>query len=514
MAEKWISLFGIFGFVGIAYLFSRDRSKIDWKLVGAGIALQFVFALLVLKTTVGEKFFKWVNGAVDELLGYTDEGSKFIFGEKVLDPIRFGDFVFAVKVLPTIVFFSSLMALLYHTGIMQRVVNVIAKVMVKLLGTSGAETLSVSANIFVGQTEAPLLIKPYVAKMTQSELMVVMTGGFATVAGGVLAAYVALLQPYFPEIAGHLMAASIMGAPAALVMAKIIVPETEEPATKGVVQIEVEKQDANVIEAAANGAGVGLQLAVNVGAMLLAFIALIAMLNGLMGFVGGLFGYPELSLSLITSYLFAPLAWLMGVPLNECLLVGDLLGKKLILNEFVAYSELAVMLGTDQEISGRTVVILTYALCGFANLSSIGIQIGGIGGIAPERKGDLARLGLIAVMAGTLACFQTATIAGVLVNESESRLVRSSQVQSQPVSDETPASPEAEATPGNEASPENAAASDSADAVDTQSSEDEVDAEASLMPSEGDDQAGATPHSEASNEAQTEDGAQAPTGSD
>lgn len=454
MLEKSLSLLGIFGFVGIAYAFSRNRSKVDWKLVGAGIGLQLFFAVIVLKTGPGERFFFWVNGAVDQLLKYTDEGSAFIFGTKVLDPARFGDFVFAVKVLPTIVFFSALMSLLYHLGVMQWIVNIISKVMVKALGTSGAETLSASANIFVGQTEAPLLIKPYVSKMTQSELMVVMTGGFATVAGGVLAAYVALLKPFFPEIAGHLMAASIMSAPAALVMAKILVPETEEPATKGAVKIEVEQQDANAIEAAANGAGVGLQLALNVGAMLLAFIALIALFNGILGFVGGWFGFPELSLSLITSYLFAPLALLMGVPPSECLVVGDLLGKKLILNEFVAYSELAGMLSTpDNPLSGRTVVILTYALCGFANLSSIGIQIGGIGGIAPERKGDLARLGLIAVLGGTLACFQTATIAGVLITEEESRLVTTQEAP------EAPPSPAANstATPTPDASPATAA---------------------------------------------------------
>jgi CNT family concentrative nucleoside transporter len=457
---KWLSLLGIFGFVGIAYAFSRNRSKIDWKLVATGIGLQLFFAVIVLKTTPGEKFFFWVNGAVEELLGYTDKGSAFVFGEKLLDPspAGFGSFIFAVKVLPTIVFFSALMGLLYHLGVMQFIVNIISKVMVKALGTSGAETLSASANIFVGQTEAPLLIKPYVSKMTQSELMVVMTGGFATVAGGVLAAYVALLKPFFPEIAGHLMAASIMSAPAALVMAKIIVPETEEPATKGAVKIEeVESQDANAIEAAANGAGVGLQLAMNVGAMLLAFIALIAMFNGILGFFGGFFGYPDFNLSVITSYLFAPLALLMGVPLSECLVVGDLLGKKLILNEFVAYSELATMLNSpNNPLSGRTVVILTYALCGFANLSSIGIQIGGIGGIAPERKGDLARLGLIAVLAGTLACFQTATIAGVLITEEESRLVTTqtapNATPSPPISPnatESPPMPEADpqATP-------------------------------------------------------------------
>lgn len=452
MLERAVSLIGILGFVGIAYAFSRDRSKIDWKLVGIGIAIQFVFALLVLRTSPGRAFFQGVNVVVDELLGYTTAGSEFIFGKKVLNPVEFGDYVFAVQVLPTIVFFSSLMAVLYHIGVMQAIVNVLSKVMVKLLGTSGAETLSATANIFVGQTEAPLLIKPYVAKMTKSELMVVMTGGFATVAGGVLAAYVSLLKDHFPGIAGHLMAASIMSAPAALVMAKILVPETEEPATKGAVQIEVEQQDANAIEAAANGAGVGLTLALNVGAMLLAFIALIAMVNGILGFAGGLVGYPELSLSLLTSYLFAPLAILMGVPSSECLVVGDLLGKKLIINEFFAYSELAVLLNDGSgTLSGRSVIILTYALCGFANLSSIGIQIGGIGGIAPERKGDLARLGLIAVLGGTLACFQTATIAGVLISPEESQLVGQKQtVTTSP----TPPPPPPPPVPQTSSSPE------------------------------------------------------------
>lgn len=448
MGDRLISLVGILGFVGIAYAFSRDRSKIDWRLVAAGIGLQFAFALLVLKTAPGRYFFGWVNEVVDKLLGFTNEGSEFIFGPKVLDPVRFGDFVFAVQVLPTIVFFSALMGLLYHLGVMQAIVNVLSKAMVSVLGTSGAETLSATANIFVGQTEAPLLIKPYVSKMTQSELMVVMTGGFATVAGGVLAAYVALLKPYFPDIAGHLMAASIMSAPAALVMAKILVPEVEEPATKGAVEIEVESEDANAIEAAANGAAVGLTLALNVGAMLLAFIALIALFDGILGWAGGLFGLEQLSLSAIMKYLFAPLALLMGVPPQDCLEVGGLLGKKLVLNEFVAYSELAGMLSDGQSnLSGRSVVILTYALCGFANLSSIGIQIGGIGGIAPERKGDLARLGLVAVLGGTLACFQTATIAGVLIDQSESQIV-SGQVQATP----TPA-PSISPTPSATSSP-------------------------------------------------------------
>jgi len=458
VGDKVLSLVGILGFVGIAYAFSRDRSKIDWKLVCAGIALQFAFAMIILWSSPGRAFFQAVNQVVDKLLGFTFEGSKFIFGERVLNATDFG-FVFAVQVLPTIVFFSALMGVLYHLGVMQFIVNMLSKAMVKVLGTSGAETLSATANIFVGQTEAPLLIKPYVSKMTQSELMVVMTGGFATVAGGVLAAYVALLKPFFPDIAGHLMAASIMSAPAALVMAKILVPEVEEPATKGAVSIDVESEDANLIEAAANGASVGLTLALNVGAMLLAFIALIAMADGILGWFGSLFQMPNLSLSLIMSYLFAPLALLMGVPTDDCLIVGDLLGKKLIVNEFVAYSELAQLLNEGETpLSGRSVVILTYALCGFANLSSIGIQIGGIGGIAPERKSDLARLGLVAVLGGTLACFQTANIAGVFISASESQLITSQKAApSLPSPSPSPmSSPDPADTPGVESAVEEA----------------------------------------------------------
>lgn len=311
--DRLVSLLGIFVLLGIATALSKNRKAIDWKLVGYGIMLQFIFALLVLKSPPGRWLFEKLNGMVIALLGYTDKGSAFIFGNVVMDPVQFGkpfgvpaEFVFAVKVLPTIIFFSALMSILYYLGVMQKVVEVIARSMVKLLGTSGAETLSASANIFVGQTEAPLLIKPYVDRMTNSELMVVMTGGFATVAGGVMAAYVSLLVTHFPDIAGHLMAASLMSAPAALVMAKILVPEVDEPETKGAVAIDVEVEDTNVIEAAANGASVGLTLALNVGAMLLAFIALINLADGMLSWVGGLFNFPELTFSYIFGRLFAP----------------------------------------------------------------------------------------------------------------------------------------------------------------------------------------------------------------
>jgi CNT family concentrative nucleoside transporter len=335
---------------------------------------------------------------------------------------------FAFNVLPTIVFFSSLMTMLYYFGVMQAVVKGIAWVMMRTMGTSGAETLSAAGNIFLGQTEAPLLIKPYVAGMTMSELMAVMTGGFATVAGGVMAAFVGMLIFYFPDIAGHLMAASVMSAPAALVFAKIMYPETEEPATRGSLKVAVEKIDANVIDAAARGAGEGLHLAMNVGAMLLAFIALIALLNALIGWIGGVTNLTDvfqsigwlgpaqaLSLDSILGWIFAPLAWLMGVPWADAPEIGSLLGMKTAVNEFFAYLQLSAMLAGDNTLSPRSVVIATYALCGFANFSSIAIQIGGIGGIAPSRRSDLARIGLRAMVAGSLAAFMTATIAGILI---------------------------------------------------------------------------------------------------
>jgi concentrative nucleoside transporter, CNT family len=320
------------------------------------------------------------------------------------------------------------MTMLYYFGVMQVVVKGFAWVMMRTMRTSGAETLSAAGNIFLGQTEAPLLIKPYIARMTMSELMAVMTGGFATVAGGVMAAYVGMLIFFFPDIAGHLMAASVMSAPAALVFAKMIWPETEEPATRGSLRVDVEKVDANVIDAAARGAGEGLTLALNVGAMLLAFIALIALFNALIGWIGGVTlltpllqnvgwlgaGQP-LSLESILGWLLAPLAWVMGVPWADAPAIGTLLGIKTVVNEFVGYLQLNALLAGDTELSPRSIVIATYALCGFANFSSIAIQIGGIGGIAPSRRSDLARIGLRAMIAGTLAAFMTATIAGILI---------------------------------------------------------------------------------------------------
>ncbi|HEX6203348.1 MAG TPA: NupC/NupG family nucleoside CNT transporter [Thermoanaerobaculia bacterium] len=400
---RFIPFLGMLVMLGIAWLLSTNRRAVSWRLVATGTALQFAFALLILRTEAGRVAFAAATDAVSAFLDFTDAGAGFIFGE------GFGEHFFAFKVLPTIIFFSSFITILYYLGWIQGVVTGFARGMMWLMGTSGAESLSASGNIFVGQTEAPLLIRPYVGTMTKSELMAVMTGGFATIAGGVLAAYVGMGVP-----AGHLIAASVMSAPAALVMAKIMFPETEESLTRGTVKIDPERPWANVIDAAAEGAGAGLKLALNVGAMLLAFIALIAMINAAISGIGGWFGVEGLTLQVILGWVLRPLAFLMGVEWAEADELGALLGIKTILNEFVGYAELQRMVEAG-EVSTRTQVIATYALCGFANFSSIAIQIGGIGGIAPERKHDLARLGLRAMIAGSLACFQTATIAGILL---------------------------------------------------------------------------------------------------
>jgi CNT family concentrative nucleoside transporter len=398
-----LSLLGLVVILGLAWLLSIDRRAIRWRPVLVGTALQFGFALIILRTTPGQKFFAVLGDIVRAFLDFTDAGAIFVFGE------RFKDFYFAFKVLPTIIFFSSFITVLYYLGVLQWVVKLFARVMVRFMGTSGSESLSASANIFVGQTEAPLLIKPYVDSLTKSELMAVMTGGFATIAGGVMAAYVGM--GISPE---HLLAASVMSAPAALVMAKLMFPEKEHSVTAGKVEVEVERPWANVIDAAASGAADGLKLALNVGAMLIAFIGLIALVNAALQKGGALFGFEGLTLEWLIGWVGAPLAWVMGVDWSEAHRVGQLLGIKTVVNEFVGYVELQKMIEAG-ELSTRAQVIATYALCGFSNLSSIAIQIGGIGGIAPERKQDLARLGLRAMIAGSLACFQTATIAGILL---------------------------------------------------------------------------------------------------
>lgn len=389
----------------VAFLLSADRKKINWRTVLSGVALQILLGLIILKTSWGQGFFEGARAVFTGILNFTAEGSSFIFGP-LTDTKKFG-FIFFVMVLPTIIFTSSLMSVLYHIGVMQLVIKLAAKVMMKVMGTSGAESLAAAANIFAGQTEAPLVVKPFIPSMTKSELLALMTGGMATVAGGVLAAYVG-----FGIDAAHLLAASVMSAPAALVCAKLMYPEQEESVTTGGIKIELEKNTENLVDAAAAGASDGLKLALNVGAMLLAFIALIAMFNGILGWAGGLFSFPQLSLELITGYLFAPVAWLLGVPWQDCQIVGSLLGKKIILNEFVAYLDLT---GQMKNLSPRSIAISTYALCGFANFSSIAIQVGGIGVLAPSRRKDLAKLGVKSLIAGTLACLMTASIAGMFL---------------------------------------------------------------------------------------------------
>ncbi len=425
MLENSISLLGIVVLLLVAWLLSNNRRRFPWRVAGWGLGLQLFLAVILLRTPWGGAVFSGARSFVSRLLAFTDAGASFLWGNlyrtsedlvtfinpeaghiQVTDSVT-GQLmpigtVFVIHILPTIIFFSSLMALLYHLGVMQIVIRGMAWVMRKTMGTSGSESFSVAANVFVGQTEAPLVIRPYLPTMTQSELMAVMVGGFATVAGGVMAAYVR-----FGVDAGHLLAASVMSAPAALVVAKIMYPETEESPTRGTVTLDVPREYANVLDAAAGGAGVGLKLAANIGAMLLAFIALVAMINYGLGFVG-------LSLQQIFGWVFSPIAWVMGVPWSEAATFGNLLGTKIAVNEFVGYIELIAARDAGS-LSPRSVVIGTYALCGFANFSSIAIQIGGIGTIMPTRRADVAALGLKAMFGGALASWLTATIAGVLV---------------------------------------------------------------------------------------------------
>jgi CNT family concentrative nucleoside transporter len=434
LAERATGLIGLAVLLGLAWLLSYNRRRIPWRLVAAGLALQATFGVLVLKTTPGRWFFEGVGGVVNGLLGFTAEGARFVFGNLIQATVPVGapqagggldgtmglvastGALFAFGVLPTIIFFSSLMSVLYHLGVMQVVVKGLAWVMQRTLRTSGAETLSASGNIFVGQTEAPLLIKPFVKDLTGSELFTVMVGGFATVAGGVLAAYTLMLKDAFPDIAGHLLAASVMNAPAGLLLSKMICPETGVPLSRDSLHVAVEKPDANVIEAAASGASVGVQLALNVGGMLMAFIGLIAMLNFGIGWLGGLAGLDGLTFQKILGTVLRPLAWVMGVPWADTAYVGGLIGVKTVLNEFVSYAQFAGDLQSGAlAISPRSAVITAYALLGFANFSSIGIQIGGIGGLAPGRRGEIARFGLRAMLAGNLAAFMSATLAGMLM---------------------------------------------------------------------------------------------------
>ncbi|HEY9765841.1 MAG TPA: nucleoside transporter C-terminal domain-containing protein [Chroococcales cyanobacterium] len=419
--QNLISVLGVFVILGLGILFSSSRKNIQWRIILWGLGIQLTLALFIIKTSLGRGIFQWLGDGITQILSFSKVGAGFVFSGLANEPAKYG-YIFAFQVLPTIVFIAALISIFYYLGFIQKVVNVLAKLMVKTMGTSGAESLSAAACVFVGQVEGPLLIRPYIPEMTRSELMAIMTGGMATIAGGVMAAYIGM-----GISAPHLLAASIMGAPAGLVMAKLLVPETEESKTKGAVKINVERTESNVIEAAAKGAADGMHLAFNVGAMLIAFIALIAMLNscfhllgfGITNFVH-LFGAKtfvlNLSIETILGWIFSPLAFFMGVPLQDVTQMGALLGKKIVLNEFVAYSQLAeIMKGTSAiHLQPRTITIATYALCGFANFSSVAMNIGGIGAMAPSRRGDLAQLGLKAMMGGALASCLTATIAGIL----------------------------------------------------------------------------------------------------
>jgi len=408
--ERLISAFGVVVIMGIAFLFcpSSLRRKVNWRTIGLGMAVLVGFALLVLRTPV-KYFFSFANDAVDRLLNFSREGAQFVFGGLVSNTQSFG-FIFAFQVLPTIIFFAAFMAVLYYLRVMPFIIKNMARFISKFLGVSGAESFSTVSDIFVGQTEAPLVIRPYIASLTQSELMACMAAGFATTAGGVLAAYVGMLRDYIPGIAGHLIACSVMCAPASLVMAKLMLPESEEPKTSGATPIDIPRVDVNIVDAAARGTTEGLQLAFNVAAMLISFLALTAVVN---------FGLQKLGTSLeqILGWVFSPLAWVMGVPAEDIFKIGTLLGKKMVLNEFVAYSDMSKQLVETNGawLTPRAQLIASYALCGFANFGSIGIQIGGYSALCPERRGDLSRLGLKAMIAGTLSTCMVAAVAGVLL---------------------------------------------------------------------------------------------------
>ena len=412
--ENVAAIIGLFVFVGLAFLFSTNKKAVNWKTVAWAFGLQVIFAVLILKTSVGIAVFDKLNDVVLKILAFQQAGAEMVFGN--LAKADSLGYIFAFQVLPTIIFFSALISMLYYLGIMQKVVYVFAVIIGKTCKLSGAESLSAAANIFVGQTEAPLLIKPYVSKMTKSELMCVMTGGMATVAGGVMMAYVSMLKDTVPGIAGHLIAASLMGAPAGVMFSKILVPETETPATSGNLKIGYKDPSANVLEAVSNGTTTGVSLAINVAGMLIAFTSLIALFNGALEWITGYFLTKAITIQQVFAYIFYPLTFLMGVTPNDIMTASQLVGEKTVLNEFIAYANFAQILNAHTiELTVRTKVILSYALCGFANLSSIGIQIGGIGSLAPERRGDLSRLGFRALLAGLFSSCTRAILAGLLI---------------------------------------------------------------------------------------------------
>tara|TARA_Y100001970_G_scaffold293654_1_gene441983 strand:+ start:1540 stop:2760 length:1221 start_codon:yes stop_codon:yes gene_type:complete len=405
--DRFIGIFGIIAILGIAYLLSNNKKKIDLRIIFWGLGLQLLFGVFILVTPFGTPIFSWFDKLIKKLLSFSDSGSAFLFASFSDGKMHPAVTNFAFSVLPTVIFFSALMAVLYHIGIMQKIIKIVALIMQKTMKTSGPETTSISANIFVGQTEAPLVIKPFVSKMTKSELMAVMTGGFATVAGGVMAIYVGMLEN-IPGIAGHLMAASIMSAPAALVIAKIMYPETEQTDNGNNIYLNNISNEENVLEALGNGATDGLKLAANIAAMLIAFVALISLTNYILNIFGT-------SLENIFGYIFMPLAFLMGAPWSDSHILGSLLGQKIVLTELIAYINLSQIEIGINGISEKTAILASYSLCGFANFASIGIQLGGIGSIAPERKKDLAKLVTKAMFGGALASWLTATIAGILI---------------------------------------------------------------------------------------------------
>lgn len=412
--DRWIGILGILLILGVAYLFSTNRRAIRWRTILWGIGLQILFAFAVLRWPWGQFALQKTADFITNIIGYAGFGARFVFAwlaedQTFLSAIRkepVGPIIFAFIVMPIVIFIASLFTILYHLGIMQRVVKAMAILMSKTMKTSGSESLASAANVFMGQTEAPIVIAPYIPTMTRSELLALMIGGMATVSGAVLGAYISLGID-----ARYLLTGSIMAAPASLLIAKLLMPETEESVTAGKVKLEVEKTHVNVIDAAASGAGQGAILVINILAMLIAFIALISMLDGALGWVGARLGYPDLTLKWVFGQLFRWVAVVMGVPIQDSVSVGELFGTKLVLNEFVAYLDLAKV---QAGLTEKAKLIATFALCGFANFSSIGIQIGGIGGLAPTRKQDLARLGLRALLGGTLATFMTATLAGLL----------------------------------------------------------------------------------------------------
>lgn len=415
-----ISFVGIFLLAGLAYLLSNDRRSVDWRLVGIGITLQLAFALLILWTTPGQWIFKSLGDGFEAILGFVSSGSEFVFRINPSDPsdqfppanLLMRSFTFGV--MPTVIFFSALMSVLYHFGVMQRIVGLLAFVMQKSLRTSGSESLSVAANVFIGQTEAPLVVKPYLKTMTRSELNALMVGGFSTISGGLLAVYTGMgIDP------GHLLTASVISAPASLIIAKILLPENERSKTAGRSCESPKPDTTNWIEAATVGATDGMKLAINIVAMLIAFLGLIAMFDAGIQWIGSLAGYSgedAITLSGVIGYTCAPIALMMGIPPSESLLAGQLIGLKIFANEFIAYERLSGLMATGDQLSVRTTIILTYALSGFSNFASIGVQIGGIASLAPERRSDLAKLGLRAMIGGSIVCCMTGCVAGLLTS--------------------------------------------------------------------------------------------------